>query len=119
MGWAKHMEDDFEIMYDRLHLKQQDYQAVEISIIQATLVPVSKNRGKTSLPSAGSESCFTDRSIKCKMCGKPFLFTAQAQEEYQAKNWTAPKRCRSCRKTLKAQKNLQPASDDCWRYRAY
>ena len=39
-----------------------------------------------------------DIEIRCKLCGKKFIFTVGEQEFYASKNFPAPKRCRQCAK---------------------
>ena len=39
-----------------------------------------------------------DKEIKCKDCGKTFIFTSGAQEFYKSKNFAFPQRCRQCAK---------------------
>ncbi len=46
---------------------------------------------------------FQDQTIKCKDCGKDFVWTADEQEFYQQKGFqNAPQRCPDCRKAKKA-----------------
>ena len=41
---------------------------------------------------------FTDKTLTCRMCGKPFLFPADEQAFYAEKGFTsAPSYCRPCR----------------------
>ena len=39
-----------------------------------------------------------DIEIRCKSCGKVFIFSIGEQEFYKSKNFPAPKRCRQCSK---------------------
>ena len=39
-----------------------------------------------------------DIEIKCKSCGKTFIFTVGEQEFYASKNFPFPQRCRQCAK---------------------
>jgi hypothetical protein len=49
---------------------------------------------------------FTDKQLKCKDCGKDFVFTAGEQEFYAEKQFTnEPQRCADCRKAKKAMRN--------------
>ena len=46
-----------------------------------------------------------DKTIKCQDCGNDFIFTVRDQEFYAEKGFTnEPKRCFSCRKKRKAEK---------------
>jgi CxxC-x17-CxxC domain-containing protein len=41
---------------------------------------------------------FTDRTLKCGVCGKDFVFTADEQLFFHAKQFTNdPKKCKDCR----------------------
>jgi len=44
-----------------------------------------------------------DQEITCADCGNAFVFTAQEQEFFAEKGFSAPKRCRTCRANRKAQ----------------
>lgn len=46
---------------------------------------------------------YQDQTIKCKDCGKPFVFTARDQEFFAQKGFTnPPSRCKDCRVRKKA-----------------
>lgn len=45
-----------------------------------------------------------DQTIQCKDCGKDFTWTADEQEFYQQKGFSAPLRCKDCR--VKARANF-------------
>lgn len=42
-----------------------------------------------------------DKKLRCYVCGKEFVFEAGEQIFYQAKGFTEPKRCPSCRKNVR------------------
>ena len=47
-----------------------------------------------------------DKSLKCSDCGATFTFTRGEQEFYSSKGFTnEPKRCVSCRRAKKEQRN--------------
>lgn len=39
----------------------------------------------------------SDKILKCKDCGKTFVFTADDQKYFAEKGYLPPKRCKSCR----------------------
>jgi DNA-directed RNA polymerase subunit RPC12/RpoP len=43
-----------------------------------------------------------DQEITCSDCGTKFTWTAEEQEFYQKNQFSAPKRCKSCRAKRKA-----------------
>lgn len=46
---------------------------------------------------------FEDKTLKCKDCGKEFIFTAGEQEFYEKKGFhNEPQRCKECRDARKA-----------------
>lgn len=45
---------------------------------------------------------FEDQQLTCTDCGREFTFTAEDQEFYSAKGYSAPKRCPECRAARKA-----------------
>ncbi|MCL2621644.1 MAG: zinc-ribbon domain-containing protein [Firmicutes bacterium] len=47
-----------------------------------------------------------DKTIKCKDCGKNFVFTVRDQEFYKEKGYdNEPQRCAECRRAKKQQNN--------------
>ncbi len=51
---------------------------------------------------------FVDRTLTCRECGKPFIWTAGEQQFYQEKGLTnVPARCPECRASRKARLGLQ------------
>jgi CxxC-x17-CxxC domain-containing protein len=47
---------------------------------------------------------YTDKSLTCRDCGRPFTFTAGEQEFHAMKGFTnSPSRCPDCRATRKAE----------------
>jgi hypothetical protein len=51
---------------------------------------------------------FTDRTVTCRDCARPFLLEAHEQASYARKDLQQPKRCADCRK-LKAARNAAAA----------
>jgi len=45
-----------------------------------------------------------DIEIKCIGCGKNFIFTTRDQDFYAEKGYSDPKRCYSCRKAKKLER---------------
>lgn len=45
----------------------------------------------------------SDITLKCKDCGKEFIFTEGEQKFYEEKGFTNPIRCNECRKAKKQQ----------------
>ena len=52
-----------------------------------------------------------DITIKCRQCGKEFLFTQAEQEFYKEKGFNTPRRCKECRTT----ETIQPVHLNCSR----
>ncbi|MCL1944433.1 MAG: zinc-ribbon domain-containing protein [Firmicutes bacterium] len=49
---------------------------------------------------------YEDKQLKCKDCGKDFVFTAGEQEFYAEKQFTnEPQRCSDCRRQKKQMRN--------------
>ena len=56
---------------------------------------------------------YEDRTITCADCGQEFTFTASEQAFYAEKGFTdAPKRCKTCRQSRKAQRNTGSSYGD-------
>ena len=52
----------------------------------------------------------SDRTITCRDCGQAFTFTAGEQAFYQARGYSEPQRCPSCRAARKAERNAAGGS---------
>lgn len=49
---------------------------------------------------------FVDKTLRCRDCGRDFVFTAGEQEFYQLKGlMNAPSRCQECRTARKSQRS--------------
>ena len=48
-----------------------------------------------------------DRTIKCRDCGNPFVFSAGEQAFFEQKQLHDPVRCKGCRELKKQEKLLQ------------
>ena len=48
---------------------------------------------------------FENQQLQCVECGATFEFSAEDQEFYAKKGYSAPKRCPECRAKRKAQNN--------------
>ena len=46
-----------------------------------------------------------DQQLLCSDCGQSFAFTAEDQDFFRERGYSAPKRCKACRQ---AKKNVQP-----------
>ncbi len=58
---------------------------------------------------------YEDKTIVCADCGQEFTFTASEQAFYAEKGFTdAPKRCKPCRQSRKAQRNSGSYGDDSY-----
>jgi NAD-dependent SIR2 family protein deacetylase len=51
------------------------------------------------------EQNFQTQELQCVECGAVFEFSAEDQEFYAKKGFSAPKRCPQCRARRKAQQN--------------
>lgn len=53
-----------------------------------------------------------DVKIKCRDCGKSFVFSTTEQKFYEEKGFVPPKRCKSCRnaRTLRLNKTERRAN---------
>lgn len=43
-----------------------------------------------------------DKTLKCRDCGKDFIWTAEEQDFYEGKGFTPPLRCKECRLQARA-----------------
>jgi CxxC-x17-CxxC domain-containing protein len=58
---------------------------------------------------------YEDKTITCADCGQEFTFTASEQAFYAEKGFSdAPKRCKTCRQTRKAQRGSSSYGSDSY-----
>jgi hypothetical protein len=56
---------------------------------------------------------FSDKSIRCSMCGANFTFTANEQDFFASRGQVnEPKRCHECRKIKKPERSRSIGSSD-------
>ena len=70
-----------------------------LELVEDTVV----NKDVTNHPELGEDKetdliLPEDIEIRCKLCGKKFIFTVGEQEFYKSKNFAFPQRCRQCAK---------------------
>ncbi|MFB3852850.1 MAG: zinc-ribbon domain containing protein [Vicinamibacterales bacterium] len=46
-----------------------------------------------------------DRTIECRECGTPFVWTLGEQRYYAERDFSAPKKCRPCREAARARRD--------------
>ena len=97
MGWAKYFEDNLEIMIDRQFMKQSSAPEYAVTVVCTTIVHAMPQTNAAAVPTSRPAVKYEDKYIVCKDCGKKFLFSAQAQNQFARKGWSAPKRCKCCR----------------------
>lgn len=49
----------------------------------------------------------TDKTISCKICGEDFTFSSGEQEYFAERNLSEPKKCKSCAKKAREQRDQQ------------
>ncbi len=97
MGWAKYAEDNFEIMQERISMRQNCIVETEIKVVCKTPVPLLPQIVIQFNKESTMEEKHEDIYIVCKDCGRKFTFSVGAQRHYESKGWNHPKRCKSCR----------------------
>ena len=53
----------------------------------------------------------TDRTLTCRDCNQPFVFTLGEQTFYAERGFSEPQRCPACRQARKAQRNADGPGD--------
>lgn len=53
----------------------------------------------------------TDRTLTCRDCNQPFVFTLGEQTFYTERGFSEPQRCPACRQARKAQRNADGPGD--------
>lgn len=98
MGWAKYMEDNLEIISERLSRMDGERQHYERE--QAT-VKVTVCIAPVLLSEKRAVAKREEKYIVCKDCGRVFSFPVKDQLYYEKMGWNPPKRCTTCREQRK------------------
>lgn len=94
MGFAKYLEDDYEIFLERVE-GQSDYGITVNTPVTITITPTVK-LVKSEAPVSSAKI-----KQKCKDCGAPFTLSVREQRFYKNHNLCNPKRCKQCREKRK------------------
>lgn len=122
MGWAKYLEDDMEIMQER----NPDWNSCGFSYSQNQTTPRNNTLVNTQNPvdqelltdlllvliengPVMKEKTYRDRTLMCKHCGRPFLFSSSTQKHFAERGWNQPKRCKRCRDSRTAAYCMRPS----------
>lgn len=89
MGYPKYAEDITKAIENNRAVEAQ--YAIYYESIRATQKQERKQMKIIKMPQK-------DIVMRCMDCGKVFKYTVKDQEYFLAKGWTAPKRCKECRK---------------------
>lgn len=54
-----------------------------------------------------------EKFLKCRECGRGFLFTPEEQDFYARKGYGSPRRCKDCRRASRLRKTGQVFSGIC------
>jgi len=106
MGWAKYMEDNYNMIEQRRVLNRRDaFIMPTVSVDEPTeawdvITPRIKAEPKALIPQIHTEEKkkeYVDKILRCRSCGCDFRFSARRQEKFEKKGWQPPKRCWECR----------------------
>ena len=96
MGWAKYLEDDLEIMFERQYMMQtKEYESSVTITYSKNIIPISTNLNKEQTNNIQKK--YENKYLICQDCGKKFLFSTKSQKHFESKGWNEPKRCKECR----------------------
>ena len=107
MGWAKYMEDNLEIINERMSQMAEGrntYPAVQTTIKMTVCITPLVVAEKKPVRAAREE-----KYIICKDCGRVFSFPVRDQLFYEKMGWNPPKRCKACREHRKIRHLMCPA----------
>ena len=107
MGWAKYMEDNLEIINERLSQmaeKRNTCPVAQTTIKMTVCITPLVVAEKKPVRAAREE-----KYIICKDCGRVFSFPVRDQLFYEKMGWNPPKRCKACREHCKIKRLMCPA----------
>lgn len=96
MGWAKYMEDDLELIENRMG--NQYYELYSLSYPSPLPAPrISVKPKAQTADTIWEHEIQKEKRIICKDCGCQIVFSAEQQLLYSQRGWQPPKRCKKCR----------------------
>lgn len=104
MGWAKYAEDNMEMWEERCYrpINEDRYPRDAIIQVRAILPVVALPVGVNVKVTQEKDAAKSGRTLKCKDCGRKFVFTERDQAFYEIMGYCPPKRCKKCRALNKA-----------------
>lgn len=103
MGWAKFVEDNMEMREERFYhpLNEERFREdayIEVrAVLPVTILPVEVSIA-VAAPKVSSRP---DRILRCRDCGKQFVFSGMEQDFFEVRGYKVPKRCKRCRELNK------------------
>ena len=101
MGWSKYTEDINEIVSERMRDRESRRSEPQVRLyasvpVKAIPVDFSVHIQATTKESVQNRKP-TERTLRCRDCGKNFVFTVGEQRFFNNHGYQLPKRCRACR----------------------
>ena len=94
------MEDEMKIREAELE-EQRKLEEKEKRLHEKELAKIAELKEKERLA-----NIFEDKTLKCKKCGKDWVWTASEQKFYKEKGFFKPSLCKECRKSMKTINNF-------------
>lgn len=101
MGWSKYTEDINEIVSERM--RDRESRSIEPQVRLYASVPVNTIpvdftvQIQVDNKETTQKKPPTGRALRCRDCGKHFVFTVGEQRFFNDHGYQPPKRCRACR----------------------
>ena len=97
MGWSKYAEDNNEIFLERMRDRETEYSDIKVECYSSVPAKVISVDLMVHVEAIERNVMLTDKNIRCRDCGKQFVFSVGEQEHFRKHNYCAPKRCSFCR----------------------
>ena len=97
MGWSKYAEDNMEIFLERMRDSETRYSEPKVEFYESIPAKATPVYLTIHVETIEKNDIPTDKNIKCRDCGKEFIFSAGEQDFYRKHNYCDPKRCSFCR----------------------
>ena len=109
MGWAKCLEDNIEMIWEREPFITLIAQPMQLKNEGAVTLPHSVTATQPSLKKQyrAKRQHRKTKYIICSDCGSTFPFSEKSRKFFASNNWPDPKRCKSCREKRKSKIELK------------
>ena len=106
MGWAKYMEDNLEIMENRMNAY---HRTAYITAYSPRITEPVTSHHQIVINDIPIDELILPKPLICRDCGCKIKFATEQQNYYSKMGWKPPKRCKKCRAARDIHASMRPS----------